>query len=1643
MSSNEISHLKETIQVLISACGDKEESVNNEVIKSLTKVAGVYPNEVIEYFCTFYKNTAKINPVQLGNIIKVLEQTCVNHMKSIKSGLATELVEAMLQAMTSSADFQPAVQMGASAVLVAIAYVHLDLVLQSLMSRVPASAPPHYSIPHSLGSLAAVNTALIVPFVKDILAKLLPLLTLVRVDGTKQAFAFAFGHFAVAVSEQIGDNVENDNITSIKDNFVVEFSLIFDVLYNQWLHSSEARVTESVLEALGPITRLISERKFDETVNKLMLTLLALYRKPQLNSYYISQCISYLLTPSALNPKLTLLENVINSTNHTLFTMIVIEPDFDQPQSVKNHFEVLRCFDHMASQFPDTTIEGLLLQCKNNQLRDRMKAVIILTHLTTSSQVFIDKYAPKFIAILKVMTTMEQDLKMKKLIAKAIVGLVYRNCLVSAEDFSMVEFIIKHCNSEPSVVGTKADVAVSKTDVTDLYDTCKSSLILMCNSATKVRSQLRDLFLKALTIEEFSPSMATITSCLSSLLQNNASGDDTPDHVPEYKVSSDLIFIRCLTHLAEPDQVERNKNILLFLDEYSGDVHKNLKTSWKVEVERLLKFVMKDEPNDQWHSMLLEFLVTAIEQVNSNKWVENVATLLSHEILTIKQPPMIKGVSLQMLATLACHMSNAAVVEQVLKIIFLALKSIPMESVEYVSAAVGIASQQHGEYVMNDLDAFFKDIEAKRSSKLLNFISSRHSKNEAEINVSKYAVILCYGKIAQNCIDVHVLARLGENVTAILLDILKSNPPLDLCCASLTTLYEISKALYPASHHNVTIRNRWQLLNAVLEQIYNPNLDKQSVKPYPLVVKASKELTKLQKGILPEERNTIIRVLFTTIFTELSSLKKKYTADGNGDESDKLAKTLNDSLTLLHDLIREIILQSTCISTLDDIVSLLTEWLRNENDEIRTASMQIFQLTLDTYLKNVKLNYETPSKFGQMGYLLGLITPGIADTNFPVRLLAIDCIKLTIQIQYLYEGATIESNDECMTKLTAISNNILSNDLGMIADYSMDVCETICDKIPHQHMMQFIECLLEGYVDDEFISTGVSSVLEALFLKKGLDLFQSIERIVEVVLEGMDEVGPEARQRLLKPLTALARHHSNAVTAVLLAQKIPLRPSVVSCWRHLATDESLSVAILDNFLRTMTSIELFEDPYHITENHIAALQPLTLISALGEMLQQPSISKLCVSKFPELFTVLYTTLSCYMDADPPAYSVPSNKGLERIGFIPNREAIRLSPATIAMGTLNAFLERADCPKVAEACTLITKGASTAELATLVCSALVTSQSLVTSHSLVKCHGALVTCLCAQARCELAPRRAAAVALLGQMLYYRCNDNPVLAETVLSTLLSACKDSSAEVSALAARGLAHSPDHSLGVAVAALAAALDAESASQPRDNVPLAAMCALCALISNSAHIEAESARLLLVVAQKIRPFMRTAAVAMRENSVKLFGVIASKVSSESLCEQALNSVPGFLIHLWDDSAAVVRATKQTLKSIFSILKTPKTLTFVTTHLTPSTRASSALVCDLLRTLCGERPDAPVAGLNNAANYLRGPNAGPAVIVVGQLFHELYNLRDTHPEQATLDTEVTDNCRTRLIQLIKDPDPLVRLHSAQALSYLALFEAAR
>lgn len=62
--------------------------------------------------------------------------------------------------------------------------------MESLLTKLEPGVIPHYMVPHTLGALANSNANAVVPYLKNILIVLLPLLGGVKADHLKQAISY-------------------------------------------------------------------------------------------------------------------------------------------------------------------------------------------------------------------------------------------------------------------------------------------------------------------------------------------------------------------------------------------------------------------------------------------------------------------------------------------------------------------------------------------------------------------------------------------------------------------------------------------------------------------------------------------------------------------------------------------------------------------------------------------------------------------------------------------------------------------------------------------------------------------------------------------------------------------------------------------------------------------------------------------------------------------------------------------------------------------------------------------------------------------------------------------------------------------------------------------------------------------------------------------------------------------------------------------------------------------------------------------------------------------------------------------------------------------------------------------------------------
>lgn len=62
--------------------------------------------------------------------------------------------------------------------------------MEGILKKFNVGVVPHYTVPHTMGALASINAFGVIPFLKSILGKMLPMLGMLKTDPMKQSFAF-------------------------------------------------------------------------------------------------------------------------------------------------------------------------------------------------------------------------------------------------------------------------------------------------------------------------------------------------------------------------------------------------------------------------------------------------------------------------------------------------------------------------------------------------------------------------------------------------------------------------------------------------------------------------------------------------------------------------------------------------------------------------------------------------------------------------------------------------------------------------------------------------------------------------------------------------------------------------------------------------------------------------------------------------------------------------------------------------------------------------------------------------------------------------------------------------------------------------------------------------------------------------------------------------------------------------------------------------------------------------------------------------------------------------------------------------------------------------------------------------------------
>lgn len=827
----------------------------------------------------------------------------------------------------------------------------------------------------------------------------------------------------------------------------------------------------------------------------------------------------------------TLLEPLLQPILQVLSELICIFPDYAQPDLLRTHTEVLRCYECLALHFTDHTLDHLLAQLKSNAERDKVKALIVLTHLINSAQVAI-KNRLKDILLVILMLTNENSLKIKRALMKTIVALAYRGFLTGEESLRRyLEFIVRLCCKSCNMIKES-----EQQDYLELQQSADNMIYMLCTSIKELERPLWDLLLQCFLSLEYTDATITILKCLGYIASK--------ENIQENNISA---FIRCLSLLSQPLLLFQGNYVLNFMKNIRVTVESSVKPVWDMKIQHLLKYLESNYENfneKEWNEMIFDFLTLSLQIVKDVNYKNDLISKIKEQLLLysiyLKYDDFIsknleKRILLKSLAIVSCYVSEEKIVLEILDIILQSIRLCDIQELQSCSEAIGTISRTHFLIVMEKLANIRKEVIIKKN-KFFSFM--KDSKNEAELERVRYVVISSYAEICNEAPNEELMQKIESEILNFVLNELVNCKDFTIRSICLKTIGAVADAMHPSRNKLlVMMQEKERVLSTVSSQIQLHN-GPEYIELFPIILPVLTSLIKLPHVLESEQRLKLLKLCFDNIFNA-SAVYCKMSLNSFGDL--KLSQYVHSSFSKLNILIQELLLQSISPATLDEIVTLLEAWLGKKKPEQRLPALEALRIALQTYLDNMKFAYEGPTTFTQTGLLLGRIVPRCTDSNRTIRKVAVESVCLVLCISSRYEGHMRDNDKILYDALSNVRENIETEEPKLLFNLTNDLANVIAENIPKYQLGHFIESLLDGLIDVETSSSnGASVVLNKILKLKGEGLLPYAHDVTIKILGLMKKMKcSRTRSTSLRAIHSFAGHHLRPILSTLLMQPLP------------------------------------------------------------------------------------------------------------------------------------------------------------------------------------------------------------------------------------------------------------------------------------------------------------------------------------------------------------------------------------------------------------------------------------------------------------------------------------------------------------------------
>lgn len=1626
---------------LIDSLCDKDELAEELIRDSLVELGKKKTDLVISSTYYYLKKNSKLPTAHRVAILNCMERILKECLEVLDMKLASSVIDQALKELTTSKEIIPEWQSAASGVLVALGARYCNEVMEVLVQNFKPGALPHFFIVQTMANLSTANVFDMMPHINASLGAILPMMGMAKQDNMRWVFCNVLQHFSEAILEYIANIEKAPDPTVSKVMFAREISAAYDILFNVWLQSKEAKLRLAVIEAIGPMTHIMNRNDLEEQLPKLIHGILGLYKKHQV-SFHITQALCMVLDAGCSEGSMIMepyLENIYNA----LFPQITAPLDYDNPMSIKNYNEVLRCFTVISRSFSSKLMAILLQKLESNNEKTRIGILSILKHLINAGGSSMDEMQELLLSGLKILLS-ESNNKVKKVLAQVIIAMAHHQYLENEGGHLMIEFIVNQCclpNDSPTMSKRRSDADHVTNE--NLRNMCENILHLITTTIECMEPVLWPFLLEYITSEQHFQGIKAICRSLAFLAKKKMD-NKAEDYIIDFEMQANMpkqhaIIARLLVIAGDPlVNGCRGIHILNFMKYMTPNLCPELTELWNTVIPKLVCYLEDNSDNEEtwvqknWEDLLLKMLSKSLEIINNEDWVESLGEAISQQIPMYTNLPNEKNFLYKCLGIILRNSTKKEFISKQFDIIFSTVKHSVKKEREGCAVAMGFAATSHLDAVLQRLQGATKHDMVRKSSGILGFM---RDKNDTDIEKVKATLILCYGYVTMFAPNTLLISRMEMTILKAIYPFFTN--PKDICVKlSLIKATElIGKSLsVERLKTNYKFMHRTDILGHL--QLYIKGESKECItnEVRTLALKAATTLVELNPKLNDKEVEDLIESTTTSILSlPLDGCAQKKGKEETYEEVVEAGEHLKDAINALNTLLKEILRKDLTPNGLESIFKHLKIWLSSSSDFHRERVLDTWLLLLKFFRQN--MNPENTSDFSNIGIFLANLIPRCSDPVIKVRKLSLDCVQTILESAMIMEGEN-PSNDMMLNGFQTLNERIEKSDTNVLFVVAIDISKVVAKKLPKTQLMSFLSVLEEGLVDNmSHSSSGSCVMLTSLMKQRGRELREDVSTIIETLHQRLEYIQhPQSRTGTLRALRTVISQHLPVALKCLLSYPLPYDANICAIWCCLAEDPQLVATIVDQLLENLLAQRPYEERLDNKESsHYALIGPLSIMCAFEQMLTMAQTESVVIDQFHRLFSAMMLIVGSMAGAKPPR-PMPNDSEQRKTSPLGNISFIQ--PSSLVVKAFGMLLERANLKDVTNYLqehsywTMFEDPDNYPEAFTALARALAQNNPNFVPQIVITLHPALPS--------YHEPQRIVTAAFYAELINQKCPEKTVLIDSIINGLLSRMVDSSHIVRMYCIRGLGNIA--SMGkdliqkystMVLSALMSGLDDKE--DINDNITMEAMGGLSRVMS---VIDEEDIRSILInVILKIRPCFEKEVPCVRAEAILLFGNLSrfgGGQSKAAILEQIHSNFVSLLLHLNDAELDVRKACKFTLRSLGSLLDCPKIdEKFQKLLLDDANLYYGEFMNDISKLIIKEMPDkinqyllSCMSFYNSIWAEIRANAAMFSGFLLGNMTKESHmNLPREH-------------ICTALIDLLKDPSPQVRGKAAEAMSLL-------